>query len=135
MPHPQMYEDDDPVLARVRELALAMPAAQLKVSHGRPAFWTAPRGKAFAYYGGSHKVDDVWVQHEQSLMVLLETDEREALLDDPRVFVPGYLGGSGWLGLDLPDAEAGGWDEVSELIDSSYRRTAAKKLVAELNAR
>lgn len=76
----------------------------------------------------------MWVQHEQSIMVLLEPDEHEALLDDPRVFVPAYLGGSGWLGLDLPDAEAGGWDEVSELIDASYRVTAAKKLVAELDA-
>ena len=133
MAHPQMFEDDDPVLARVRALALALPAAEMKVSHGRPAFWTAPRGKVFAYYGGSIKVDGEYVRHEQSIMVLLDTDEHDALLDDPRAYVPAYLGPSGWLGLDLPDAEAGGWDEVAELIDASYRRTAAKKLVAQLD--
>lgn len=138
MAHPQMFEDDDPVLARVRELALALPAAAMKVSHGRPAFWTEPRGKVFVYYGGSVKVDGAYVQHEQSIMVLLETDEHAALLDDPRVFVPAYIGASGWLGIDLPDATdvaAGGWDEVAELIDASYRRTAAAKLVAQLDAR
>lgn len=129
MAHPQMFEDDDPVLARVRELALALPAAAVKVSHGRPAFWTEPRGKVFAYYGGSVKVDGEYVQHEQSIMVLLEADEHEALLDDPRAFVPAYIGASGWLGIDLPDAAAGGWDEVAELIDASYRRTASAKLV------
>lgn len=135
MAHPQMFEDDDPVLARVRELALALPAAAMKVSHGRPAFWTQPRGKVFVYYGGPVKVDGAYVQHEQSIMVLLDADEREALLDDPRVFVPAYIGGSGWLGIDLPDAAAGGWDEVAELVDASYRRTASSTLVAELDAR
>ncbi|CAN5183517.1 MmcQ/YjbR family DNA-binding protein [soil metagenome] len=135
MPHPQMFDDDDPSLARVREIALAFPAAEMKVSHGRPAFFTAPRGKVFVYYGGSHKLDGDWVSHEQCVMVLLEADEREALLDDPRAFVPAYLGPSGWLGVDLPDpAGDTGWDEVAELVDASYRRTAAARLVAELDA-
>ncbi len=135
MAHPQMFEDDDPSLARVREVALALPSAEMKVSHGRPAFFTAPRGKVFCYYGGSLKVDGEWVQHERSVLVLLEDAEREALLDDARVFVPGYLGASGWLGLDLPSPRSGaGWDEVVELVDASYRRTAAAKLVAELDA-
>lgn len=136
MPHPQMFEDDDPALARVSAIALALPAAQMKVSHGRPAFWTAPRGKVFAYFGGSLKVDGEWVMHEQSVMVLLDPDERAALLDDPRTYVPAYLGASGWLGLDLPHPDGrDGWDEVTELVDASYRRTAAARLVAELDAR
>jgi len=135
MPHPQMFDDDDPVLTRVREIALALPAAAMKVSHGRPAFWTEPRGKVFAYYGGSLKVDGEWTAHDQSIMVLLEDDEREALVDDPRAYVPAYLGPYGWLGLDLPGVDGDGWDEVVELIDASYRRTALKKLVADLDAR
>ena len=52
--HPRMFDDDDPVLARVRTIALALPDAAEKVSHGRPAFFTT---KVFAYYGGSLKVD------------------------------------------------------------------------------
>jgi hypothetical protein len=57
-----MFDDDDPVLARLRTMALHLPGAAEKVSHGRPAFHTV---KVFAYYGGSVKVDGEWVQHPQ----------------------------------------------------------------------
>ena len=40
MAHQQMFDDDDPLLAQVRALALALPEADEKVSHGRPAFFT-----------------------------------------------------------------------------------------------
>lgn len=49
-----MFNDDDPVLARVREVALALPDGADKVSHGRPAFFTT---KVFAYDGTWVKVD------------------------------------------------------------------------------
>ena len=48
-----MFDDDDPFLARLREIALALPDAAMKVSHGVPAFFTK---KVFAYYGASEKV-------------------------------------------------------------------------------
>lgn len=127
MAHPKMFDDDDPVLASVRAMALALPGADEKVSHGRPAFFTR---KVFAYYGGSQKVDGDWVQHEQAVMVLPDPGERRALVADERFWVPGYLGPSGWLGLDLDD-EAD-FDEVAELLVDSYRVTAPKRQVAEL---
>jgi predicted DNA-binding protein (MmcQ/YjbR family) len=130
MAHPQMFDDDDPVLARVREVALAFPGADEKVSHGRPAFFTK---KVFAYYGGSLKEDGDWVQHGRSIVVQPEPDERRALIDDPRVYVPAYLGPSGWIGLDLDDDTD--WDEVAELLDASFRVTAPRRDVAELDAR
>ncbi len=125
-----MFADDDPALARVRALALALPGAQEKVSHGRPAFFTT---KVFAYYGGSHKVDGDWHEHPQCLMVLLDEDERTALLEEDRSFVPAYLGPSGWLGVDLPAPDERGWDEVAELLDASFRLTAPVRLVRELD--
>ena len=36
--HPQMFDDDDPMLVRVRELVAGLPGTDEKVSHGRPAF-------------------------------------------------------------------------------------------------
>lgn len=131
MAHPQMFRDDDPSLARVRRLALALPGAQEKVSHGRPAFFTT---KVFVYYGGSLKVDGEWCQHPQAVMVLLDEDERAALLEEERCFVPAYLGPSGWLGVDLPGPADPGWDEVAELLDASFRRTAPARLVSRLDA-
>ena len=128
MAHPKMFDDADPMLGRVRAIAGALPDAQEKVSHGRPAFFTK---KVFAYYGASVKVDGEYVQHPQSIMVLPEDDERRALVEDPRVFVPAYLGPSGWIGLDL-DADTD-WDEVAELLDPSFRITAPKRAVARLD--
>jgi predicted DNA-binding protein (MmcQ/YjbR family) len=130
--HPQMFEDDDPYLAEVRKLAAELPGTAEKVSHGRPAFFTK---KVFAYYGGSLKVDGEWVQHPHSLVVRADPDERLALLDDERVYVPAYLGPSGWLGVDLDATTPTEWTEVAELLDASYRLTAPKTLIVELDAR
>lgn len=124
-----MFDVDDPLLARVRAIALDFPDADEKVSHGRPAFFTK---KVFAYYGGSLKVDEEWVQHPHSLMFLPEPDERPALVDDSRFYVPAYLGPSGWIGLDLN--EKSDYEEVAELIDGSYRQTAGVRRVARLDA-
>lgn len=129
MAHPQMFEDDDPVLARVREIALALPDAAEKVSHGRPTFYTT---KVFAWFGGSEKVRGEWVSHPHCVLVLLPEDERAALLESGDAFVPGYLGPSGWIAVEL-DGRAD-WDEIAELIEESYRATAGVRRVARLDA-
>lgn len=128
-----MFDDADPILGRVRELALALPDAAEKISHGRPAFYTT---KVFAYFGGSVKVDGVYRQHEHSVVVLVDPAEREALLGDPRGYVPAYLGPSGWIGVDLTAdlGDGGAWAEIAELLDASYRRTAGRRRVAALDA-
>ncbi len=125
-----MFDDADPLLVRVRELALAFPGAREKISHGHPAFYTT---KVFAYYGGSIKVDGEYERHEHSVLVLLDPDERQALLDASSSYAPAYLGPYGWLGLDLTAGTD--WTEISELLDASYRRTAGKRHIAQLDAR
>jgi predicted DNA-binding protein (MmcQ/YjbR family) len=122
-----MFDDDDPVLAHVRACVAAFPGVDEKVSHGRPAFFTK---KVFAYYGGSLKIRGEWVQHPHSIVVQPDPDDRPALMEDPRVYVPAYLGPSGWIGFDLHDDE---WDEVVELLDASFRLTAPRRLLDELD--
>jgi len=130
MAHPVMYDGDDRVLARLREIALSFPGAGEKVTHGWPAFYTV---KVFGYFGGSIKIDGTYVRHDQSLLVIPDPGEYEALAQDPRVYRPAYLGPYGWLGLDLRiDMD---WTEVAELLDASYRITAPRRLTAELDAR
>lgn len=124
-----MFDDDDPHLARVRELALALPGAAEKISHGRPAFFTK---KVFAYYGGSIKQNEAWVQHPHSVVVKLDQSERRALLEEERSYVPAYLGPSGWIGIDL-DATTDG-TELAELLDASYRLTAPKRHIERLDS-
>ena len=125
-----MFDDDDPHLQRVRDIAATFPGSAEKVSHGRPAFFTS---KVFAYYGGSIRVDGDWVQHPHAIVVQPDPDDRRALLEDERVWIPAYLGPSGWIGLDLDGATD--WTEVAELLDASFRLTAPKRRIAELDAR
>ncbi|WP_193103371.1 MmcQ/YjbR family DNA-binding protein [Brachybacterium sp. FME24] len=128
MAHPRMFDDDDPLLERVRSIALALPGAQEKVSHGRPAFFT---GRIHCYYGGSRKVDGQWEQHPQAVLLHLPPSETAALREQPRAFVPAYLGASGWIGLDLGSETEPA--ELAELIEESYRTVAPRHLVAQLD--
>lgn len=132
MPHPIMFSDDDPALARVREIALAFPEATEKVAHGRPTFRC---GKMFAMYGGGTKKTET-TPHEQrntSVLFIADPAERTALEQDERIFLPAYMASAGWLGLDLTIGTVD-WDEVTELLDASYRRIAPKRALARLDA-
>ncbi|MFZ2239902.1 MAG: MmcQ/YjbR family DNA-binding protein [Gordonia amarae] len=126
MPHPIMFTDDDPILAKVREFALALPDATEVIAHGRPTFRC---GKMFGNYGGSVKGG---ARHEQSLLFIPDPTEREALIGDERFYIPAYFGPAGWLGILLDDDTD--WTEVAELLDASFRQVAPKRSVAKLDA-
>lgn len=129
MAHPQMFDDDDPMLERVCTIALSLPEAQEKISHGRPAFFTK---KVFAHYSGTEKfVSGEMVQHPQALLVLLDPMDAEVVLERPDSFVPMYLGPSGWVGLEIADLDDG---EIRELLVDSYRSTASARLIKSLDA-
>jgi hypothetical protein len=129
-----MFEDDDPVLARLRDVATRLPEVTEKVSHGRPYLCAGEGGKGFAVYGGSVKVrPGEHERHEQSVLVKPAPDEAAALDADRRFWVPAYLGPSGWRGLDL-DLTTTDWAEVGELLDASYRTVAPRRLLALLDA-
>lgn len=132
MSHPKMFDDSDPVLDQLRKVCLAMPGADEKVSHGRPCFFTK---KIFAVYGGMLKGDHNSGRYDQSVLVLPDADEAPAFEQDDKFFVPAYYGPYGWWGYDL-SGQSGDvdWEEVAELVDASFRNTAPKKLVAELDA-
>ncbi|WFN91788.1 MmcQ/YjbR family DNA-binding protein [Gordonia sihwensis] len=127
MPHPIMFSDDDPILQRLRTVALALPEATEKVAHGRPTFRC---GKMFAMYGGGEKGSKI--RRDTALLFIPDPLEREALIQDVRFFVPAYVGAYGWLGIDLTaDSD---WDEVAELLDASFRQVAPKRAVAQLES-
>jgi len=134
MPHPIMFRDDDMGLAELRAIALKFPVAFEKVSHGRPAF-CAP--KMFAVYGGNARAEINPVPGEMTpypyaLLIKVDETDRAALQQDPRFFFPAYVGPSGWLGLDFTVGTVD-WDEVTELVDASFRLIASKKLIRQLD--
>lgn len=122
MAHPRMYDDADPLLARVRELCGALPGSVEKEAWGRPTFRSP--SKIYAVYGSGK-------DNPHALVVKPEDDERPALLQDPRFFSPPYFGASGWLALDLfPGTD---WEEAGELLASSFRLQATVRLIKELD--
>lgn len=125
MSHPRRYESDDAYLARLREICLALPEAAEKESHGHPNFYTR---KVFAVYGGVVKGDHYSDRWSQSVLVLPNLLTRESAANDGRFFVPAYYGPYGWIGLDFRSADVD-WDEVADLVEESYRNTAAARLI------
>jgi hypothetical protein len=67
------------------------------------------------------------------VLVLVDPDERLALLEEDRCYAPAYLGAYGWIGVDL--ANDTDWDEIDELLDAGYRGTAGPRRVAALDFR
>ncbi len=123
MAHPRMYSDDDPYLADVRRVCRALPETAEVEAWGRPTFRAGKR--MFAVFEGN---DD----HPYALVLKPDPAEREALLADPRFYVPPYHGPYGWVALDLTAAEVD-WVEVAELAETSYRQVALKRMLAALD--
>ena len=122
MTHPRIYDDDEPLLAEVREVCLALPETVEVEAWGRPTFRAGK--KIFALYSGDDEA--------RTVIFKPDADERAALLDDPRISKPPYWGPSGWLALALDgDTE---WQEVAELVEDSYRQVALKRMLAALDA-
>ncbi|SHR65610.1 phosphoribosylglycinamide formyltransferase protein [Mycobacteroides abscessus subsp. abscessus] len=131
--HPIVFTEDDPGLAELRRLALALPEAAEQISWGRPVF---KAGKIFAMFGGNAKgaTKGTMIAHPYSVLVKVDDSERLALVQDERFYYPAYMGPYGWLGLDFAIAEVD-WDEVAELLDASYRLIASKRLIKLLDQR
>jgi hypothetical protein len=122
--HPRMYDDADPLLARLRDVAARFPESVEVEAWGRPTFRAGK--KIFAVYGASQ-------DHPTAVIFKPDPDERPALLGDDRFLVPPYFGPGGWLALDLavPDVD---WAEIDELLDSSYRQVALVRMLRALDA-
>ena len=120
-----MYRDDDVGLAELREVCLALPEAAEIEAHGRPTFRAGVKGKIFATYGAAN-------DRPHSVIFKPDSDERPALVQDPRIFIPPYYGPSGWLALDFETAPPD-WEEIAELVETSYRQVALKRQLKALD--
>ena len=124
--HPLLFDEGDPLVERIRALALRLPEAVETLNHGRPSWKAGESGRAFAVLGAAMSRPD-------TLVFRPDPAEAPAWREDPRVFVPKYWGPSGWLAIDL-DRDASDWSEASELIETSYRQVALRRQLAVLDA-
>jgi hypothetical protein len=120
-----MSPDPDCVLAKVRDLALAMPEVKERLSHGSPGF-VVTGGKFFAYFWHNHHDDG------ETVVIVRTTgvDEQAMLIEaDPNCYYsPPYLGASGWVALRL-DGDAVDWDRIGDRIAISWELAAPRRLL------
>jgi predicted DNA-binding protein (MmcQ/YjbR family) len=118
-----------PTFDDVRRACLALPESEevFVDAWGHPTFRV--RNKMFASMGGE--------DGEESCTFKTEPEEREALdaTGEPW-FVPAYVGRYGSRGLHLrhPEAAEVSLEELAELLTTSWRLTAPKRVVREFDA-
>ena len=114
-------------LAKVREIALALPETTERLSHSAPSFFIRGK-KTFVNFWDDHHGDGrlaLWVAAPPGVQAQLAEQEPD------RFFVPPYVGHRGWLGVRL-DVDVD-WGEVAGIIEDSYRQVAPKTLLKVLD--
>jgi hypothetical protein len=117
--------DPNAALNRLREIALALPAAMEKISHGSPGF-LIEKGKFFAYFWHDHHGDG-----ETSVMVKTSgLDEQATLIEqDPDFYYrPPYLGPTGWIAMRVGAADTD-WDRVGDRVATSWELVSPRRLL------
>ena len=110
-------------LDRLRSISLALPEVTEELTWETEVNFRV-RNKIFLFPGQGDQV-----------MVKAERDELPALLGDHRFRPAPYLARGGWVVLDIsggPGAQAVDWDEVTELIHTSYCLIAPKRLAGRV---
>lgn len=126
------FYDTDWLFAKIRGMALELPEAEERESHGSPGWRTGGKsGKYFAHFADRHH----GVPYIALLAKTSGQDEMTALIErDPDAFFrPAYYGASGWIGIILnrPDVD---WDQVSYWLQRSWQSVAPKRLTRLLDA-
>ncbi|MCC6230469.1 MAG: MmcQ/YjbR family DNA-binding protein [Phycisphaerales bacterium] len=108
-------------LGRVRAIALAMPGASERKSHGEPTFFVGKR--VFAMMSIDHHEDG-----RLAVVLPLADGEQERLLaENPkRYYYPAYVGPSGWIGIHLSRISDAG---LERHIAAAWALVAPRRLV------
>jgi hypothetical protein len=111
------------VLAKLREICLALPATSERLSHGAPTFFVREK-RAFLMVLTNHHGDGrfaIWCAAPDGMQKMLVEADPE------RFFVPPYVGHRGWLGVRLDRGIH--WDELTGIAEDAYADVAPEKLV------
>jgi hypothetical protein len=112
----------DVAYERVREISLRFPAADEKLSHGSPSFHV--RGKMFLTFVGEAygRGPSVWCK------ATLDEQRARVAADPARFFVPPYVGGKGWVGVNV-DPKSADWIDLSILVEDAWRSVAPPRIL------
>jgi hypothetical protein len=111
------------VLAKLREICLALPETSERLSHGAPTFFVREK-RSFLMVLTNHHGDGrfaIWCAAPDGMQKMLVEADPE------RFFVPPYVGHRGWLGVRLDRGIH--WDELAGIAEDAYADVAPAKLV------
>ena len=111
------------VLAKLREICLALPETSERPSHGAPTFFIREK-RSFLMVLTNHDGDgrfEIWCAAPEGMQKMLVDADGE------RFFVPPYVGHRGWLGVRLDRGIH--WDELAGIVEDAYAEVAPAKLV------
>jgi len=117
---------EDPRLARLSQIALALPGSSRVLCGSHAQFLV--RKRTFAYFLNDHHGDGII-----SLACKVLPGENNGLTEaQPRRFyLPAYIASRGWVALRL-DAGKIDWSEVKDMLLCSYALVAPKKLAEQV---
>jgi predicted DNA-binding protein (MmcQ/YjbR family) len=107
--------DEKKILAKLRELCLALPKTSETITFGHPTFQVGT--KTFAVletYKG-----------ELSICVKVGKKMQPVFLEDPRFYRTPYVGQHGWVSLRANTKL--NWKEIAQLVRGSHELVSAKK--------
>jgi predicted DNA-binding protein (MmcQ/YjbR family) len=120
-----MKSGEDPRLARLTKLALALPQTTRAVRGSHTQFLV--RKKTFAYFLDNHHGDGIVAL---TCKVLPGDNRRLTEAQPARFYLPAYIASRGWVALRL-DIGKIDWNEVQELLSGSYALVARAGLVGQ----
>jgi Uncharacterized protein conserved in bacteria len=119
---------EDNRLARVTEIALALPETARKIYGSHAQFLV--RKKTFAYFLDNHHGDGIV---GLTCKVLPGDNQRLVEAQPRRFYLPDYLASRGWVALRL-DVGKIAWSEMKDLLLGSYTLIAPKRLAERVRA-
>ena len=117
---------EDRRLVRLTKICLSMPEATRQLQGSHASFQV--RKRIFAYFLNNHHGDGIVAV---TAKVLPGDNQALAAAQPVRFYLPAYIGPRGWVALRL-DAGKIDWEEVRDLVATSYRLVAPKRLAAGL---
>ena len=111
------------VLAKLREICLALPETSERLSHGAPTFFVREK-RAFLMVLTNHHDDGrfaIWCAAPDGMQKMVVEADPE------RFFVPPYVGHRGWLGVRLDRGL--NWNELAGIAEDAYAEVAPARLV------
>ncbi len=118
---PFLGERAQEVLAELAKRCAALPETSAASQFGNPVWKAGKKTFVGSGYGSGRLVLQFWVGVEHQGL----------LTQDPRYSIPAYIGGNGWISLDVE--EHADWAEIGALLEQSYRHFALKRMLKALD--